>query len=86
MPRLARLDAPGVLHHVIIRGIERRKIFKDNEDPISKSWYDISVFTLFNFPEGALFIRVNPLRTKIVSDISELNSTAGLRDFWHRTG
>ena len=21
MPRLARLDAPGVLHHVIIRGI-----------------------------------------------------------------
>jgi len=27
MPRLARLDAPGVLHHVIIRGIERRKIF-----------------------------------------------------------
>ncbi len=32
MPRLARLDAPGVLHHVIIRGIERRNIFKDNED------------------------------------------------------
>lgn len=32
MPRLARLDAPGVLHHVIIRGIERRKIFKDNRD------------------------------------------------------
>ncbi len=32
MPRLARLDAPGVIHHVIIRGIERRKIFRDNED------------------------------------------------------
>ena len=32
MPRLARLDTPGVLHHVIIRGIERRKIFKDNKD------------------------------------------------------
>ena len=32
MPRLARLDAPGVLHHVIIRGIERRNIFKDNRD------------------------------------------------------
>ena len=32
MPRFARLDAPGVLHHVIIRGIERRKIFTDNED------------------------------------------------------
>lgn len=32
MPRLARLDAPGVLHHIIIRGIERRKIFRDDED------------------------------------------------------
>jgi len=32
MPRLARLDAPGTLHHVIIRGIERRNIFKDNKD------------------------------------------------------
>ena len=32
MPRLARLDAPGVLHHVIIRGIERRKIFLDSKD------------------------------------------------------
>ena len=32
MPRLARLDAPGVVHHVIIRGIERREIFRDNKD------------------------------------------------------
>ena len=32
MPRLARLDAPGVLHHIIIRGIERRKIFRDDKD------------------------------------------------------
>jgi len=32
MPRLARLDAPGVIHHVIIRGIERRKIFRNNKD------------------------------------------------------
>src|SRR5512136_2302918 len=32
MPRLARLDAPGVLHHIIIRGIERRKIFRDDRD------------------------------------------------------
>jgi hypothetical protein len=26
MPRQARLDAPGTLHHVIIRGIEQGKI------------------------------------------------------------
>ena len=45
MPRIARLDtclplawlaclwqAPGLLHHVIIRGIERRKIFNDDKD------------------------------------------------------
>jgi putative transposase len=35
MPRLARLDAPEVMHHIMGRGIERRKIFykdKDRED------------------------------------------------------
>ena len=32
MPRSARLDAPGVLHHIMIRGIERRKIFRENRD------------------------------------------------------
>ena len=35
MPRQARLDAPGVLQHVMARGIERRKIFKDDKDRIS---------------------------------------------------
>src|SRR4030067_1176379 len=32
MPRQARLDAPGTLHHVMIRGIERSPIFKDDQD------------------------------------------------------
>lgn len=32
MPRSARLDAPGVVHHIMIRGIERRKIFLDDKD------------------------------------------------------
>lgn len=32
MPRQARLDAPGTLHHVIIRGLERRAIVKDDTD------------------------------------------------------
>jgi len=32
MPRKARIDAPGALHHIIARGIERRSIFKDNTD------------------------------------------------------
>jgi REP element-mobilizing transposase RayT len=32
MPRRARLDAEGTLHHVIIRGIEKRPIFADELD------------------------------------------------------
>ncbi|MBI5591986.1 MAG: transposase [Deltaproteobacteria bacterium] len=32
MPRKARIDAPGALHHIIVRGIERRKIFFDDTD------------------------------------------------------
>lgn len=32
MPRRARLDASGTLHHVIVRGIENRLIFADNVD------------------------------------------------------
>ena len=32
MPRQARLDAPGTLHHVIVRGIERRRIVDDELD------------------------------------------------------
>jgi REP element-mobilizing transposase RayT len=27
-----RLDSSGVLHHVMIRGIERRNIFRDDHD------------------------------------------------------
>jgi putative transposase len=39
MPRQARLDAPGVLHHVMARGIEGTKIFRtrrDREDFLSR--------------------------------------------------
>jgi len=32
MPRQARLDAPGTLHHVIVRGIESRRIVDDRWD------------------------------------------------------
>ena len=32
MPRQARLDAPGTLHHVIGRGIERSEIFRNDFD------------------------------------------------------
>jgi REP element-mobilizing transposase RayT len=32
MPRKARVDAPGALHHLIVRGIEHRRIFSDDQD------------------------------------------------------
>ncbi|MBC2720864.1 MAG: hypothetical protein HGJ96_14975 [Desulfobacteraceae bacterium] len=31
MPRKARIDAPGALHHIIARGIARRKVLDDKE-------------------------------------------------------
>jgi len=34
MPRGPRLDAPDVLHHVMVRGIERRAIFRDDQDRV----------------------------------------------------
>lgn len=50
MPRSARLDVSGVLHHVMGRGIEKRPIFLSDEDrtsPISirvaydEGWKDV---------------------------------------------
>ena len=35
MPRTGRIHAPGVLHHVMVRGIERGPIFQDDEDRMS---------------------------------------------------
>jgi putative transposase len=32
MPRKARIDAPGALHHIIVRGIDGNPIFKSSED------------------------------------------------------
>ena len=32
MPRKARIDAPGALHHIMARGIEGRRIFQNTKD------------------------------------------------------
>ena len=32
MPRRARLDAPGALHHIMVRGINKAAIFSDDQD------------------------------------------------------
>ena len=37
MPRQARIDDPGALQFVLIRGIERGAIFKNNTDETTSS-------------------------------------------------
>ncbi|MBW2271377.1 MAG: transposase [Deltaproteobacteria bacterium] len=32
MPRAPRRDAPGAIHHVMVRGIDKRQIFRDDSD------------------------------------------------------
>ena len=32
MPRQARLDVAGTLHHIMLRGIEKKQIFDDDLD------------------------------------------------------
>ncbi|HIJ57874.1 MAG TPA: hypothetical protein HPQ03_17365 [Deltaproteobacteria bacterium] len=32
MPRKSRIDAPGALHHIVARGIEKRQIFETDAD------------------------------------------------------
>ena len=32
MPRQSRIDAPGALHHIVARGIDRKAIFRDDRD------------------------------------------------------
>ncbi|MBI1864908.1 MAG: transposase [Nitrospirae bacterium] len=34
MPRQARLDVPGALHHIMVRGIDKSNIFNDDEDKV----------------------------------------------------
>ena len=56
MPRVSRLDAPGVLHLVMGRGIERREIFQNDTDrqdfvdrlsqPAIKGVLDVYAWTL----------------------------------------
>jgi REP element-mobilizing transposase RayT len=30
MPRKSRIDAPGAIHHIIVRGIDRQQIFEND--------------------------------------------------------
>ena len=84
MPRLARLDAPGILHHVIGRGIERKKIFYNDID--RSDFIDRIAGHLFQnryksivcqedryLRELVRYIHLNLLRAGLVKDIQKLN-------------
>jgi hypothetical protein len=45
MPRTGRLDTPGLLNHILIIGIDRRRIFSDDKD---RQNFVESVPTLFH--------------------------------------
>ena len=58
MPRKARVDAPGALHHIIARGIERRidkeviyvwlEKAKGLRDIISHHYFDLNAEAIYN--------------------------------------
>jgi hypothetical protein len=68
MPRQAGLDAPGTLHHVIIQGIERKKIVRARskitshfDAPIHPAWLRCSLVKPAIRPPRALPCgRLNP--------------------------
>jgi hypothetical protein len=63
MPRIARLDTPGLFHHVMIRGIERRKIFNDDKD--RESFIERLSILLLGIQDSMLrmviFYRITPI-------------------------
>jgi hypothetical protein len=74
MTRKARLDAPGTLHHVMVRGIERRRIVNDVADrkKLVKRLGELSVATNTSIYAWALLtnhIHLNPLRAKLVKSL-----------------
>jgi len=73
MPRQSRIDAPGALHHVIFRGIERKAIFKYDADVMNSSngshrYKSILCQEEIYLLELTRYIHLNPLRVGDVGD------------------
>ena len=51
MPRHARLDSPGTLHHVMVRGIEQRQIV-DDEGRTARIFFADEIDDLNSFDEA----------------------------------
>ena len=93
MSRKARIDAAGALQHIIVRGIERCRIFYDDNDRsnflkglVSKpiQLHSVSGRSLFN---GAGALHLNPLRAGLVGESAQLVMLLGGTRTWddHRS-
>jgi hypothetical protein len=86
MPRRARLDAPGTLHHVMVRGIERRRekgekgIYTDKELKVTKvNKVQEIVQSELKFKVTKVEEKKRKFRTQINTDA---HGSAGKRSFW----
>jgi len=67
MPRHARLDATGALHHIMLRGINKGHLFENRYKSIlcEEEPY---------FLELVRYIHLNPVRAGMVTDMAGLDS------------
>jgi len=49
MPRQSRIDAPGALHHIISRGIDRQKLFESKSILCQKDAYLLELVRYIHF-------------------------------------
>jgi hypothetical protein len=72
MPREARLDAPGALHRIVVRGIERRKIFC-----FQTRYMSILCQEKAYLLEFVRYIRLNPFGCRITSGTTATAASKG---------
>jgi len=72
MPRAARFDFPGLLQHVMGRGIEKRPIFLDDQDRSSFLDRLGAAGVSIAARRGEVFLRENPgLKERLISTIDK---------------
>ncbi len=74
MPRGARLDAPGTLHHVIVRGTEKGLVVRDDEDRAAFVARLGHVATLTQTPVYAWALLPNHIHLLVRSSLAGLSA------------
>jgi hypothetical protein len=84
MPRRARIDAPGALHYVICRGIERRKIFREDSDRDDFLKRLETILSATQTPCYAWALMLNHWKPVTCSNLKDMISTMPYRG-WQRS-